>query len=83
MAHTPLATMFPPSGEREIVVIQQNRALLKQAREGNEVALKKLWKRFYEIHNADGVGANFSKNKMRGINNLFDSRLDNQFKRML
>lgn len=83
MAHAPLATMFPPSGEREIVVIQQNRALLKQAREGNEMALKKLWKRFYEIHNADGVGANFSKNKMRGINNLFDSRLDNQFKRML
>jgi hypothetical protein len=42
MAHAPLATMFPPSGEREIVVIQQNRALLKQAREGNEMALKKL-----------------------------------------
>jgi hypothetical protein len=42
MAHAPLVTMFPPSGEREIVVIQQNRALLKQAREGNEMALKKL-----------------------------------------
>ena len=84
MDTVPLKSLFkeeyPSEGER----ILRNIALIKSAREGNEAALNKLWNAFVKEHTKDSVGTNFSKNKLRGIDNILNSksRLNKSFKRM-